>query len=71
MNKKITLCNPEIGCRCPIIEFIDNNDIIITDDYNGRVKLTKEQAKMFSNVINKEFKSKNLKNSLIQKYKNK
>jgi hypothetical protein len=69
MSKKITLCNPNAGCRCPVIEFSDESEVFITDDYNGKVKLTKDQAKMFSDVIRKEFKNKSLQESLIQQYK--
>lgn len=44
---KIVLCgNPKGGC-CPVVNISNNKDeVTITDDYQGKVKMTKEQFKL-------------------------
>ena len=39
-NKKIVLCTSK-NC-CPVVE-INNSEVFITDDYGGKVTLTKEE----------------------------
>lgn len=44
---KIVLCgNPKGGC-CPVVDISETEDkVTITDDYQGKVKMTKEQFKL-------------------------
>ncbi len=44
---KLSLCSG--GC-CPIVE-ITEKEVTISDDYNGKVRLTKAEAKMLAEKI--------------------
>lgn len=48
-NNKIMLCRP--GSCCPIIEKVSDEEYNITDDYNGKVVITKDQLKMLKDAI--------------------
>lgn len=48
-ENRIMLC-----CKagsCPIVEKQDNGDFTITDDYSGKVLITKEQMGILKNTI--------------------
>jgi hypothetical protein len=50
LNKNtVKLCRP--GSCCPIVEKINNDEFIISDDYNGKVRLTKGEVEMLNDVI--------------------
>ena len=40
----VALCSK--GRCCPVVTTLENETIQITDDYDGKVTLTKEEAKM-------------------------
>lgn len=40
--KEFTMCGRPGAC-CPVAKIYNNGEIIITDDYGGIVKVTKEQ----------------------------
>jgi hypothetical protein len=40
---------------CPILSEIDDNNFTITDDYNGKVILTKEELLLLKNFLKETF----------------
>ena len=45
MGEIIKLCGKSSGC-CPTIEMLDDDNFIVKDDYDGKVKLTKEEIRI-------------------------
>lgn len=45
-----TLCGKK-GCKCPEVEYDNDGNVHITDDYGGHVKLSPEEIKI---LIEKE-----------------
>lgn len=46
---KYTMCSGK-SC-CPVLTEIEDNKFIITDDYNGKVLLTKEELNLLKNFL--------------------
>lgn len=59
-NDIIKLCKRGSSCGCPSIESNDNG-YTITDDYHGKINLTKDEFFDIANAIRRE--KKRLKNS--------
>lgn len=57
---KIALCLK--GKCCPTIEIIDNNWVLITDDFGGMVRIKKEQAVLFGEKLKELVKHDNMMN---------
>lgn len=50
LNKNtIKLCRA--GSCCPIVEKINDNEFTISDDYNGKVRLTKDEVQMLKDAF--------------------
>lgn len=41
---------------CPVLEEVENDKFIITDDYKGKVTLTKEELKLLKTFLDKNLK---------------
>ena len=48
-NDTIKLCRP--GSCCPVVERISPDEFTIKDDYNGSVKITKDELIMLKDAI--------------------
>lgn len=46
---KVRLCRA--GSCCPVVEKNDENSFTISDDYNGKVKITRDEMKMLKEAI--------------------
>jgi hypothetical protein len=51
---KYTMCSGK-SC-CPILTEIEDNKFTITDDYNGKVLLTKEELTLLKNFLKDNLK---------------
>lgn len=51
-TNQIKLCVKGRSC-CPIVEKVDEDTFTISDDYNGQVKLTKNEFVMLQEAIEK------------------
>jgi hypothetical protein len=51
---KYTMCSGK-SC-CPILTEIEDNKFTITDDYNGKVLLTKEELTLLKNYLKDNLK---------------
>lgn len=51
---KYTMCSNKTCC--PILTEIDDNSFTITDDYQGKVIITKEELKLLKNFLNDNLK---------------
>jgi hypothetical protein len=47
-NNSVRLCRQ--GC-CPVVEKVSEDEFSITDDYQGKVKITKEQLSILKEAI--------------------
>lgn len=45
----VRLCRT--GSCCPIVEKVNENEFTISDDYNGKVRLTKDEVQMLKSAI--------------------
>jgi hypothetical protein len=45
----VRLCRA--GSCCPVVEKNDENSFTISDDYNGKVKMTKDELRMLKEAI--------------------
>ena len=45
----IRLCRA--GSCCPIVERVNENEFTISDDYNGKVRLSKDEVQMLKDAI--------------------
>ena len=52
---KYTMCSGK-SC-CPILTEVDDNKFTITDDYNGKVILTKEELHLLKDFLTKNLES--------------
>jgi len=51
---KYTMCSNN-SC-CPVISEIENNQFIITDDYEGKVTITRDELLLLKNFLNENLK---------------
>lgn len=51
--KVVTLCHRKNRC-CPEVMVDKEGDVVITDDYNGKVTMTKEQFNILKEKIKNE-----------------
>jgi len=58
-SDKIVLCRKGSGCGCPTIKKSEDGNFIITDDYEGSVRLTSDEMEMLRDALN-ENDSKNI-----------
>jgi hypothetical protein len=56
VNKRLkyTMCSNN-SC-CPVISEIENNKFIITDDYEGKVTITRDELLLLKNFLNENLK---------------
>jgi hypothetical protein len=54
---KYTMCGRNGSC-CPVLTEMDDNSFTITDDYNGSVKLTKDELILLKDFLSKQDLSK-------------
>jgi hypothetical protein len=47
---KYTMCGRPGSC-CPVLTEVEDNKFTITDDYNGKVVLTKEELSLLKNFL--------------------
>jgi len=47
---KYTMCSGKTCC--PVLEQVDDNKFIITDDYDGEISITKEELKLLKKFLN-------------------
>jgi hypothetical protein len=47
----IKLCSGRKGSCCPIVEKTSEEEFTISDDYNGKVRITKEQMGILKTTI--------------------
>lgn len=45
----VRLCRD--GSCCPIVERVNDNEFTISDDYDGKVRLTKDEVQMLREAI--------------------
>lgn len=51
MNQnQVRLCIAKKGC-CPIVERVSENEFTISDDYNGKVRISKEEMALLKDAI--------------------
>jgi hypothetical protein len=55
-KQKITYTMCSNKTCCPILTEIDDNNFTITDDYKGKVIITKEELKLLKNFLNENLK---------------
>lgn len=48
-NNSVRLCRA--GSCCPIVEKVSDNEYSITDDFEGKVKITKDQLSILKEAI--------------------
>lgn len=48
-SERIVLCKRNSSC-CPTIDRVNPDTFIISDDYNGKVQLTKDQFEMLKDA---------------------
>lgn len=48
-NNSVRLCRA--GSCCPVVEKVGEDEYSITDDYQGKVKITKEQLSILKEAI--------------------
>lgn len=48
-NNSVRLCRA--GSCCPVVEKINDGEYSITDDFEGKVKITKEQLSILKEAI--------------------
>lgn len=51
---KYTMCSN--NTCCPVLSELDNNQFSITDDYEGKVIITKEELILLKNFLNENLK---------------
>jgi len=51
LDKNSVKLRCKTGSCCPIIKKVEENHFEVTDDYNGKVQLTKDQLIMFKEAI--------------------
>jgi hypothetical protein len=51
LNETSVKLECKAGSCCPIIKKLENQSFEVTDDYDGKVLLTKEQLLMFKDAI--------------------
>lgn len=49
-TNSVRLCREGSRC-CPIVEKVNENEFTISDDYNGKVRLTKDEVQMLKSAI--------------------
>ena len=49
IQRSVTLCCGKGGC--PVVKKDEAGDVVITDDNNGRVKLSKDEWKMLKEIV--------------------
>jgi hypothetical protein len=52
---KYTMCSGK-SC-CPVLTEVEDNKFTITDDYDGKVVLTKEELTLLKNFLNKNLET--------------
>lgn len=52
-SNRIVLCRKGSNC-CPVVERVTEDEITISDDFGGKVKLTADQFKMLTEVKTKK-----------------
>lgn len=50
---KYTMCGRTGSC-CPVLTEIEDNKFTITDDYDGKVVLTKEELSLLKNFLDSQ-----------------
>lgn len=48
-QNSVRLCRA--GSCCPIVEKVNENEFTISDDYNGKVRLTKDEVQMLKDAL--------------------
>lgn len=48
-NNTVRLCRQ--GSCCPIVEKVSDDEFTIADDFNGKVRMTKDQMQMLRDAI--------------------
>ncbi len=48
-QNSVRLCRA--GSCCPIVEKVNENEFTISDDYNGKVRLTKDEFQMLKDAL--------------------
>jgi len=48
-QNSVKLCRA--GSCCPIVEKVNENEFTISDDYNGKVRLSKDEVQMLKDAI--------------------
>jgi hypothetical protein len=48
-QNSVRLCRA--GSCCPIVEKVNENEFTISDDYDGKVRLTKDEAQMLKEAF--------------------
>lgn len=48
-QNSVRLCRT--GSCCPIVEKVNENEFTISDDYSGKVRLTKDEVQMLKDAL--------------------